>query len=238
MERALEPIPEELLKAFQDQRPAFVEAYLRAVGIAPHERTARWDHVPDLIKKSLPKQWSFGLCGGFGIGKTFAVSAMVRRIAERATEEHMTRLIEAGNAQPIRRAVEEQGIYLRPWPSWINWPESTAKARAQLFNRYTAGEVETWILDTLLDPGRLLILDDIGAEAVTAQDWVGQLLARVIDERHRHQGATCWTSNLDAKGLVDRYGPRTFSRLQDLAPIVQLTKMPDLRLQNSHRKAS
>jgi hypothetical protein len=218
------------ITTFQAARGAFVDHYMAKAGIARHELTAAWDQVPGPIKQVLPDSWCFGIVGGFGIGKTCAVSARLRRQADKAVDALMALMIEKADTSELKRCAEEGDLHRSPGFVWVNWPEAIAENRPKLFN--CGGEVESWIMDDLLDAGRLVVLDDIGAEPVTAQDWAGQLLARVVDERLRRQGPTVWTSNLDAKGLVHRYGPRTWSRLQALAPLIQLPKqLPDLRLQ-------
>lgn len=223
-------LTEEAIADFKAAQPAFVEAYLADMGIAPHERTARWDMIPEAIRAALPTHYGtgFGLSGGFGVGKTFAMSAIFRRKAETSVKAAMDKALGDSDTWTIERMAKDKRLFLCPAATWINWPESIARNRAKLYERNN--DVEAWIQETLLDPRSLVFLDDIGAEPVTSQDWSGQLLARVIDERHRRRGVTCWTSNLDARGLVERYGPRTFSRLQALAPAIQLPKLPDQRL--------
>lgn len=216
-------------KDFQARRPEFIKATLDRVGIAKFELSARWDQVPDAIKKTIPGPFvGFGLSGGFGIGKTFALVAAVVRHTEASVDRYMAAMLERGDIDELM-----SGLHLSPWSLWCNWPSESAAQRAKLFQNCNS-EVEGWILG-LQDSDRLLILDDLGADRATAQDWSGEVLARVIDERLRRQAVTIWTSNLDAAGLVARYGPRTFSRLQALAPVIRLPKMPDLRLQVPER---
>jgi len=185
--------------------------------------------IPGSIKKLLPEgKWvSFGFVGGFGAGKTCAIAALLVGKVERGIDAYMQELIEKPADMQIQEAVDKQSLGLSVWQLWVNWPGDVVKARGRLFEN--GREVEEWIL-SLLDPERLLILDDIGAEKLAGNDWAGEVLARVIDERLRFQGSTVWTSNLDAKALVERYGPRTYSRLQALAPMVPLPAMPDLRI--------
>ena len=221
---------EEEVAAFQSRRLDFIEAYMAGIGMAPHELTARWDQVPEAVKRILPKEWpGFGLSGGFGAGKTFAIAAALRKHAEEAIDHRMGEMVES--AREKRRGKGWITICLAPpfdLVLSVQLARGECRRRAQLF-RNQHQEVEDWILG-LEDSERLLILDDIGADRVTAQDSTGETLARVIDERLRSQAPTVWTSNLDAAGLVERYGPRTFSRLQALAPLIQLPKLPDLRL--------
>lgn len=220
---------EQAVRAFQACRQDFIQAQLKRMGLAKHELTAQWVRIPEAIKKVLPKTLrGFGLSGGFGAGKTFAVAAVMSRIAERSVDRHMAAMVAEGDWYDLGGMTKTKRLPLPVGHLWCNWPGEAAERRAQLF-RNQHGEVEDWIL-SLQDPNRLVVLDDLGADRATAQDWAGEVLARVIDERLRCQGTTLWTSNLDAKGLMDRYGPRTFSRLHALAPMILLPKLPDLRL--------
>ena len=217
------------IESFNACRDDFIAAHMAAIGLAPHERTAQWDQVPEAIKKALPKGWRFGLEGGYGIGKTFAVAAILARDGTRSVDHHMKVLVELGDLHNLESATQCRKLNFRPWALWCAWPQESAAHRAQLF-RGQQGEVEDWIL-SLQDPGRLIILDDLGKGGPTPQDWLGEVLGRIVDERHRQQAPTIWTSNLDQAGLAERYGAYTFSRLQALAPPVVLPRLPDLRLQ-------
>ena len=237
-------IPPDLRAAFQACRPDFIRAFLIEIGIAPQELTADINQVAPAIRKAIGKKYwgQFGLCGGYGIGKTFAIVALLREYAAESVDRLMVKMCVIPEAtdnpydpQPyqairtIRFAVEAKKLNVSTWPLWCNWPGEVAANRAKLYQREQQGEVEHWILG-LEDPSRLVILDDIGADRLTAQDWTGEVLARIIDARLRNQGPIIWTSNLNGEGLVKRYGARTFSRLQALAPMIELPPMPDLRL--------
>jgi len=218
----------EAIPQFMACRAAFIDSHMQLVGIAPHEITARWEMVPDAIKKAIPEKWGFGLSGGFGVGKTFALVAKLRNKVGSGIDAHMAKMVEKGEVYDLMGAIRQKGLGLRPYALWCNWPGEVAARRAQLF-RNQHSEVEDWI-QALQDPERLVFLDDLGASKATAQDWEGETLARVIDERLRHEAITVWTSNHDKSGLIERYGPRTFSRLQALAPVIRLPKLDDLRV--------
>jgi len=229
------PEREEAIRALHAKREELIQEYLRRVGIAQHELKAKWELVPDAVKKAIPETVkSFGLIGCYGVGKTFAIVAKVRRLAAQEVDDRVEDLLaphpEVGGyfqAGIIRNFIERPRLYL--WPLWVNWPQDIAAKRGELFKKNGHEPVEEWILK-LQDPKRLLILDDLGADKATAQDWAGETLSRIIDERLRREGPTIWTSNLNAVEMAERYGARTFSRLHALAPGIKLPNLPDLRL--------
>lgn len=223
------------IEAFKARRPEFIQFYLVKAGIANRERTASWDLVPAEIKKVLVEmKWGgFGLIGGYGIGKSFGLVAglgrMAGRVVDQYTDKEIERRLESSARFKLRFSLPEEDLPIRPWPLWCNWPGEVAANRAKLYKREQQGDVEDWILN-LQDAERLVILDDLGADRMTAQDWTGEVLARVIDERLRQDAPTIWTSNLNPKELAERYGARTYSRLQELAPPIRLPDLPDQRL--------
>jgi DNA replication protein DnaC len=60
---------------------------------------------------------------------------------------------------------------------------------------------------------QLLIIDDLGTEAVT-EHWLANL-ADLIDARMRREVRTIITTNLDSRTFGERYGPRVMRRLRD-----------------------
>jgi DNA replication protein DnaC len=228
----MSPEMEKTIAEFQTFRAAFVDGYLRSAGLSERELTARDEQIPEPIQKILPTNFTFGLSGGFGVGKTFAIASMARRYATKSVDRLMTRMIEKADYYALSDAMRTGRLLSTPNLAWVNFPEESTRSRARLFGtRQEQQEVEPWIEGTLLDHDRILILDDIGTDRATAADWVGELLGRVVDERLRWGSSLVWTSNLTEAGLIERYGPRTFSRLQLLAPAIQVPKLPDLRLQ-------
>ena len=240
----VEPTPEDIAareaereKAIQDFiacRAAFIQSHMARMGIANHELTARWDQVPHIIQKAMAgKHWGeFGLSGWYGAGKTFALVAALHKHSSRVIDERMTKMVETASINNMVEAISNRSLGLHPWPRWCNWHGEAPARRSQL-SRY-GPDVEDWI-QGLMDPGRLVILDDLGADKAVGQDWTGETLARIVDERLRQNGPTAWTSNLNDVEMAQRYGPRTFSRLEALAPAIQLPKMPDLRQKGGKR---
>lgn len=220
---------ERLLHVFDSLRERFIQEHLSHIGFSSLEGAAEWERVPDAIKKAIPEALdrSFGLVGGFGIGKTMGLASAIKRRVCVGLEERIKKIREEQKVSYLEEYIRHGALPIPTSYFWINWPGDSVTMRNRLFEN--TPEVEDWV-QKAMDPGLRVILDDIGAEPVAGQDWTGQTLARIIDERQRQQGRTIWTSNLDNKGLIERYGPRTFSRLQGLAPAIILPKMPDLRV--------
>jgi hypothetical protein len=205
------------------QKAATIRTLLRETGLAVQEQNARIDLIPSALREMLPSDpldSGFGLVGGFGIGKSFTLAAL---LYERV-ETFVSNLIE----DQIKNRDFGRTCGRSSWV-WCNWPEESSSNRSKLYENAQRREVEDWI-ERLQDPRNKLILDDIGVDRATNQDWTGELLGRVIDQRLRNGARTWWTSNLDQRALIERYGARLYSRLHALAPPIILPKLPDLRL--------
>lgn len=220
---------ERQLPLFESLREQFIEDHLARIGFSSLESKADWERVPDVIRKAIPEELnrSFGLVGGYGIGKTMGIAAAIKRHVRAGLATRLERIKKEGSSVYLESCVESGSLCIPSLYLWINWPGDSVSMRNKLFEN--SQDVEDWVLRAM-DPTLRIVLDDIGAESVAGQDWTGQTLARILDERLRQQGLTFWTSNLNSKGLIERYGPRTFSRLQGHAPAIALPKMQDLRV--------
>jgi hypothetical protein len=215
-----EALRQEQRQAFLAKRDWFIASWLEEIGMAPFEKTATFEQIPEAIRNLLPPaapNVNFGLVGSYGCGKTFAVAALLRRRAENRIDHWMASQVEKGEFWGEPHSV---------W-RWCNWPQDAAKARGMVAKQ--GDEVENWI-ESLQSPNRAIVLDDLGAERATSGDWIGETLGRIVDERLRNQTLTLWTSNLTPQELAARYGARLYSRLHALAPPILLPKLPDLRL--------
>jgi len=217
-----------LIKEFQSHREDFLTAYLRRAGLANLELRAHRERIPAQIRSAIPGHGGgFGLIGGYRVGKTSSLAALMRREAEQAVDRTIARMAERLEEDfLLTEAIKNGRLPGKPHFSWINWPTMIAEYRAKLFIREAQGEVESWIQDCLLNGRITLVLDDLGADRKTSQDWSGEVLARVIDVRLQRELRTLWTSNCVPKELVHRYGGRTVSRLFELAPPVTLPNLP------------
>jgi len=66
----------------------------------------------------------------------------------------------------------------------------------------------------------LLMLDDLGAEAVT--DYTRATLYALLDHRYKRRLPTIVTSNLDLAGISERIDDRIASRLNEMGEVIQL----------------
>ena len=75
-----------------------------------------------------------------------------------------------------------------------------------------------WDIISACAEAPLLILDDLGAEAVSTrgQDWLQDRLYQVIGTRHAEERPTIFTSNMDLQGLVKKCGERVTWRILEM----------------------
>lgn len=107
-------------------------------------------------------------------------------------------------------------------------PDLLERIRRTYHSRESFDASEQDVLDSLYGVD-VLVLDDLGAEK--ASDWVAEKLFQVIGHRHDHRRRTIITSNLSLAALADHLGhPRTPSRIAELADVIDLSDLPNLRL--------
>jgi len=136
--------------------------------------------------------------GGAGVGKTFMAAVIGKEIARKLGRRH--------------------------WPIWREVHKLAQQLRDELGNTASPSR---WIRDSLVDPEKLLILDDLGAERDS--DFLAEQLEAAIVRRYDEQLPVLITTNLDPEGIKARYGTRVFSRLWQMCRVVHLTG-PDRRL--------
>ena len=208
--------------------------WLQRAGLSPMECTARMDKMPpqvnaalhdpavvslvrDMVAGKAPDR-GFGISGGAGTGKTFALAALFKTSAY----------------ERIRARVHTEGREaLRHWFTWVRWPEETAKMRTDVA-RYDDGMAAADRRARELIAAEALVLDDLGAERIKggdySDDWATSVLDRIVDARFNSMRQTWWTSNLAPREFAERYGARLWSRLAGGSPVVVLKPGPDLRL--------
>ncbi len=74
----------------------------------------------------------------------------------------------------------------------------------------------------------LAVLDDVGTADVKAVGWYQDLLYAIVNERYLSGRPILLTANLDETDLAARLGPRTWSRLREMAVCLKLDG-PDRR---------
>ena len=166
---------------------------LAAAGLAPRELDAL--DVPPI--HTLPDLPGFGLVGGTGKGKTWALvqrlAALVDEAVRRQPDPDQAKLIWIeGEIARDRRIL------------WVNWHD-----QAEAIHR---GRMERIMIDRWIEAAQdvsLLVMDDLGREQVErGNDPARAALAEVLDERFRFKRPVLWTSNLSAEEVASFYrGP-------------------------------
>jgi len=229
-DRSLE-IPRMLLEFRNVVGRRLVEAILDNSGIEVKERKATMEGIPEMIRALAPTEGNFGICGGEGVGKTGYLSVVARRHVTDRISRFIDRQIETKNYSAIDSYLNGcRSVANRKWLLWVNCHVDLVRKRSELFRRETKSAVEDWVTE-LTDPTTFLVLDNLGGDFRTANDWIGETLARVIEERHRSQAQLIWSSSLTEEKLVDRLSPAIYGKLYSLAkPIFLPRTMPDLRV--------
>jgi len=182
---------------------------LKQLGLSLVEARAV-DAEPIHLVQDRPK--GFGLIGGTGLGKTWALARHLGLQVQQRVETA---------PDPARATLPH--LFAR----WRNWPGTAEDLKRWVALGYTediADQVEQ------LATCRQLYLDDLGQERIVgAEDYALGVLREVLDRRQREGLPVFWTSNLDAPGLLRVYGARTASRLLGAWPPVKM-QGPDLRL--------
>jgi len=158
---------------------------------------AKWEEVPEPIKKAFEKIMSGGkgiyLYGGVGTGKTHICWA----IKKHYDQPDKYRYLMLRNVVDIMKEIRDD------------------------FDR-SASE-KHYVESDLTDQRerRILILDDIGAEKAT--EFVAETLYRIINHRYINMLPTIFTSNYNIQELAERIGERSASRIVEMCEIIQLT---------------
>lgn len=208
--------------------------WLRRAGMSPRELSAtqakipgplatllfRGDGMPAISVRSMmngkrPTN-GFGLSGGAGLGKTFALASIMKRMVGARWSEWV----------PARGRKA-----LHPWMAWISWPEAVNKLRVISMEEDGLAQAERKM--ERLAAVEVLMLDDVGVERLRGayeEDWAASQLDQLIDTRYNELRPTWYTTNLTAQEITERYGSRLFSRLCGENPLFTAPKGPDLRI--------
>lgn len=103
---------------------------------------------------------------------------------------------------------------------------------AELRETYDAETSELDVLERYSRTG-LLVLDDIGAEAVGNREWLLDRLFHVVGSRHAGCRPTVFTTNLTPKALRARLGERIWDRVMEMCGPERIVHVagPNLRMQ-------
>lgn len=211
---------------FLAARDETVARELVEAGLARREREATLAGIPGVIRKAagdamrpllggVVPDVGFGLIGTPGIGKTMALAAVIAELGRKRVE----RLAAAGE---FERA--------SGWLAWLPWPEVTARIRAKSLE--DDGHVRVNEMVERWSAIEVVVIDDLGAERMGKaylDDWATSQLDRVLVARERACRPLWWTSNIGPKALAERYGSRFWSRLDGMAPAIEIGKGEDLR---------
>lgn len=209
---------------------AWLDRWLKRAGVSDRERTADALRVPAVLARAIKEQAAaqyeamtagdlpragFGISGGVGIGKTFAIVALFRAMARARWMR-----------DPSREVVEER------WLAWRRWSEVAAEMRVTAAG-YEHGYAEAERAMHKLVYVDALVLDDLGGERMRGEyedDWVTSMLDLLIDRRYNAMKPTWYTTNLSRADFIERYGARMFSRLCGENTLITVPVGPDLRI--------
>lgn len=222
--------------------PRQIEHSLTRIGLQASEIKASWSMVSPTLRAAFPVHLreavngaaelsrGVGLCGGIGVGKTFAVSAWIRGCVERRAERMLPWFIERIEAGEDLIAAQ---MDLAWWCRFVSWPDVVED-----FRRWASREPwKTGHLLEELSSVPVLVLDDLGAERMVgrgyAEDFAASQFSELVEARFRRHLGLIFTSNITPHAIPGRYGARVASRLESLAPSIQLPNQPDRRIERA-----
>ena len=162
----------------------------------------------------------FGLSGGAGIGKTFALAAAFKAGA-----------LARWRARAPLEGMRAAALFLR----WVRWPEEVARMRTAAASRDDGMERSDARARQLAEV-EALVLDDLGAERLRGsytEDWSASVLDLIVDRRFNERRPTWWTTNLSGDEFRARYGARLWSRLAGDNPVIEMTAARDQRMRRA-----
>jgi hypothetical protein len=204
--------------------------WLQRAGMSRLEVDADPARVPEAVKEAIRKVGrgddlrdgsiptsGYGLSGGAGVGKTFALAS----IFGGAVDEWLNRAGRAHGFAALQRPT---------WLEWLPWPQRAATMRAMSTVDGGFAEVSEMVAGWKVVPA--LVIDDLGAERMRggySEDWITEQLDTVVDARARDGRPTWYTTNLGHQAIVERYGARFYSRLCRVNPLAVVARASDMR---------
>lgn len=189
---------------------------LAKYGVPPLFAQARLDDFGDEVRGALGDLEAgdgYLLCGATGRGKTHLAAAVLRE------------WIATGHASRMRRYALREEAEISAW--FCELPGLLAEIRRSFGDRENGGRNERALVKPLRE-ARALVLDDLGAERVSA--WTLSVVYEVVNHRLARLMPTIVTTNVSIDD-IHGWDPRIASRLASLA-IVRL-EGPDRRLERA-----
>lgn len=224
-----ERLEREALQVVQKSE-AWIPAWCEHVGMTKREASATVEAMPAALRRMLhdPRlgvsvmvtgvtpERGFGLMGATGTGKTFALAALLKVMAQNRW---------------LRLAPTHGLMAKKQFARWVRWPEVVAQFRMAAMRDGGHDAVERMVDEW--SEVEVLVVDDLGAERVKAsysEEWTSSLLDLVVDRRYNEMRPTWWTANLTPEEFGQRYGSRLWSRLTGQNPAMVVPSVPDLRV--------
>jgi hypothetical protein len=191
----------------------WMAGHLERVGLSRREIKAELARVPDVIRRSMPKEplrelmagntpsRGFGLGGNTDGGKTMALAAILRA--------HLGAWAQC--------ELPARGRVMPDWFRWSSWPDEVNWLRSHAIDGNGAERIEE------LATVRLLFLDDLGRERIKgsySDDWAASQLDTIVNRRYREEKVTIWTTNVKEVDLVNLYGAAMVRRLTADNPLI------------------
>lgn len=206
---------------------AIIALTLARTGLSPRERTATISRIPREVSSRMPadvidpmltgnlSSRGFGLSGGAGVGKTFAIAA------------HIVNAISIG----VRKRVVAGSLTVPTTVEWVSWPEAINQIRTTSIADRGLEDVARTV--NRISHARVAVIDDIGSERIKGsynEDWAASQLDLIVDARYRAMLPTFYTTNLALDAFVRRYGQRFYSRLCGENTMIVIPDADDLRI--------
>jgi DNA replication protein DnaC len=194
--------------------PALLTEAVISCGVGLRHAGATLDDFKPLVREHLVAAAggrSLYLYGAPGSGKTHALAALVRYMAQRGAKT-VWQLAWKGRLEGPRL-----DFAYGCGPRFVNVPVLLGSLKAAMAPGAERSSEEI-LADLAAAP--TLILDDLGSETPT--EWAVETIFRIVDDRYSAMKHLIVTGNLSIDALARHLGRRTADRLADMAQVVEL----------------